>query len=83
MRPELDTKNPPGQQTYTSPEHQQLSDYIRSINRREALDNVASENMLSFEVWWKEFSLRYSLDDVDSLATDFEACWIAARRGTK
>ena len=34
---------------------------------------------MTFEQWWKEFSKRYSLDDVDSLKTDFKSCWETSR----
>jgi hypothetical protein len=77
MRPELDTKNPPGQQTHVPKEHQQLSDYIRSINRREALDTVAAEKKTTFDKWFAEYTKQHGLPPAYVVA---EAAWNAALR---
>lgn len=79
MRSELDTKNPPGQQVNVPKEHLQLSDYIRSINRREALDNVASEKKLSFDEW---YAYHYTWENANH--KDFlRGVWEAAQKNVK
>lgn len=53
-----------------------LGDYINRKYKHDAFEAVAQE---SFESWWEVFSKRYSLDDADSLKTDFKECWNASR----
>lgn len=56
MKPaHLNTEHPPGQIRPSAEElkgQQTLSDYIRSINKAQALDDVAKETKLTFNEWW-------------------------------
>lgn len=36
----------------------------------------------TFAEWWAESSLRFSLDDADSLRVEFERCWSDAQDNT-
>lgn len=56
-----DTIHPPGQVVNKVEAHQQLSNYIRSIKRRDAFDQVAKENKLSFEQWWRQYNAEHGL----------------------
>ena len=47
-----DTQHPPGQVVNQDKGQETLSDYIRSIQRAEALDDVAAEKKLTFEGWF-------------------------------
>jgi hypothetical protein len=50
-----DTKHPAGQVLPTVEElkgQQSLSDYIRSINRAQAFDNIAAEKKVTFDKWY-------------------------------
>jgi hypothetical protein len=47
-----DTQHPAGQVVNTP--HEKLSDYIRSINRAQAFDDVAQEKKLTFDEWYPE-----------------------------
>jgi hypothetical protein len=50
-----DTQHPAGQICPTEQElkgQQDLSDYIRSINRAQAFDDVAQEKKLTFDKWY-------------------------------
>ena len=50
-----DTKHPAGQVVNEEPGQRKLSDYIRSINRAQAFDDVVAENKLTFDQWLDEF----------------------------
>jgi len=57
MNAHKDTQHPAGQTRATEQElkgQQTLSDYIRSIKRAEAFDQVATESKITFEQWVKD-----------------------------
>jgi len=47
-----DTKHPAGQVVNQDKGQSTLSDYIRSINRAQAFDDVAQEKKLTFDEWY-------------------------------
>jgi hypothetical protein len=52
------------------------------FNRYEFLEKpIIQPKKLTFEEWIKvsQFNLKYSMDDWDSLSTDFERVWQAAQ----
>jgi len=56
-----DTQHPAGQIHPTEQElkgQQDLSDYIRSINRAQAFDDVAREQKITFEEWYKSLKTK-------------------------
>lgn len=88
MNAHKDTKHPAGQIRPTDAElkgQQSLSDYIRSINRAQAFDDVASElaekvaeKKLTFDEWYSDYFGRDLADDVFSHRVMLISCWNAA-----
>lgn len=64
------TINPPGQVQIK--EDKTLKDYIE---RKMA----EPKKKLTFYEWWTEHRVQYSLDDPDSMVSNFERCWQAAQ----
>ena len=69
-----------GQVVNVDEKHQKLSDYIRSINRAQALDDVAQEKKLTFEEWFKNFCKQAGIGwrYPTFSKQDMEDCWNAA-----
>lgn len=59
--PIKDILHPPGQVVNKVEAHQQLSDYIRAIKRRDAFDQVAKENKLTFDQWFAKYTAEHGL----------------------
>lgn len=55
MNAHKDTQHPAGQVVTQDKGQNTLSDYIRSINRAQAFDDVAREQKLTFDEWLDEF----------------------------
>lgn len=56
-----DVAHPPGQVINKIDAHQQLSDYIRAVNRRDAFDQVAKEGKQTFEQWFATYTSAHGL----------------------
>ena len=75
------TEQPAGQVVNEDKGLSSLSEYIRSINRAQAFDDVAAESKLSFNDWYN--SINYQIEDIDfvyhSLVGDLlEEAWNTA-----
>jgi hypothetical protein len=73
-----DTQHPAGQVINEEPGQRKLSDYIRSINRAQAFDDVAAEKKLTFDKWYPV--------NKDKIGFDYEAAqliWNAALKHGK
>ena len=69
------TEHPPGQVTYEDKGQRTLSDYIRSINKAQAFDDVARETKLTFDEWLRQSSFVEPDAGTYSWLKD---CWNAA-----
>ena len=78
MNAHKDTQHPAGQVVNQDEGQRTLSDYIRSIKRAEALDDITQDKKLTFEEWYKpEFAVTE--DEYERLVV----CWDAALKHGK
>ena len=62
MNAHKDTQHPAGQVITQDKGQSTLSDYIRSINRAQAFDDVAAEKKLTFNKWYSENKNKIGYD---------------------
>jgi len=73
MNAHKDTQHPAGQVINEEASQKTLSDYIRSIKRAEAFDQVAQEKKVTFEEWVKDHQKYYSASEYMCLKTGWYA----------